>query len=244
MDKAISICVIPKLNSLLEDALCNFQTTLIAYNSLDEAQRALSEGHFSLIVIDASTLTIERTKAGVEHIRLITNAPIMILVPSEAAGSLLKAGADICISNHVAMDYIVSHALALLRRYTQYDQDSTLCRHKGIIQEGDFFIDPLRRIVQIQGRQIDLRPREFSLLLFFAQNPGVVLTAEQVCEYAWRREYEQGIGQSIYELRKKIEKNPAKPCYIQTVYRIGYRFIPYSLETCDKNESSRKIRGK
>ncbi len=126
MDKAISICVIPKLNSLLEDALCNFQITLVAYNSLEEAQRALSEGHFSLIVIDASTLTIERTRASVEHIRLITNAPIMILVPSEAAGSLLKAGADICISDHAAMDSIISHALALLRRYTQYNQDSTL----------------------------------------------------------------------------------------------------------------------
>ncbi len=87
MDKAISICVIPKLNSLLKDALCNFQTILIAYDSLEEAQSALSEGSFSLIVIDASTLTIERTRAGVEHIRLITNAPILILVPSEAAGS-------------------------------------------------------------------------------------------------------------------------------------------------------------
>ncbi len=128
MDKAISICVIPKLNSLLEDTLCNFQTILIAYDSLEKAQMALSEGGFSLIVLDASTLTVERIRASVVHIRLITNAPILILVPSEAAGSLLKAGADICISNHVAMDYIVSHALSLLRRYTKYDQDSTLCR--------------------------------------------------------------------------------------------------------------------
>ncbi len=142
------------------------------------------------------------------------------------------------------MDPIISHALALLRRYTQYNRDSTLYQHKEIIQRGDFFIDHLRRIVQVQGRPINLRPREFSLLLFFAQNPGVVVTAEQVCEHAWGMEYEQGIGQSIYELRKKFEKNPAKPCYIQTVYRIGYRFIPYSHETCDKNESSRKIRGK
>ncbi len=232
--RAISICVIQKLNSQLKDALFRAQTELTPFASLKEAQTALSEDDYCLIVLDASSLNTERSRACVERMRLTTSAPILVLATSETDSLLLGAGADMCFPENVASDLIISHAMALLRRYTQYDQESELQRNKRAIQKGDFYIDPLRHVVQVRGRPVDLRPREFSLLLYFMRNPGIVLTSEQICTHAWGMEYVQPVGQSIYELRKEIESNSNRPCYIQTVYRVGYRFSPHSGETCER----------
>ena len=74
----------------------------------------------------------------------------------------------------------------------------------------------------------------FSLLLYFMRNPGIVLTAQQICENAWDMEYTQPIDRAIHELRRQIETNPRQPCYIQTVHRVGYKFTSYSSETCER----------
>ena len=82
-----------------------------------------------------------------------------------------------------------------------------------------------------------MRPREFSLLLYFMEHPDVILSADHICTNAWDMEagYDRGISQPIYLLRQAIEPNPEKPVYIRTVHRLGYRFTPESvekIETC------------
>lgn len=233
--EAISVCIIPKLNRRLEDALYRTQTKLTSCATIDDAQKALTAGDYCLIILDAATLTTERTKASVEHMRLTTNAPILILAPPETASLLLRAGADICVPENVSQDSIVSHAMALLRRYTRYDQESDVLQDKRTMQEGDFYIDPLRRIAQVRGRPVELRPREFSLLQYFMQNRGIVLSAEQICEHAWGMEgsYNHGVSQPVRILRQAIEPDPEHPIYIETVWRVGYRFTAYKSESCD-----------
>ena len=105
---------------------------------------------------------------------------------------------------------------------------------------GDVYKRQARRIVMVQGRSVDLRPREFSLLLYFMQNPKIVLTAEQICEHAWEMEgsYNRGVSGPIALLRKGIEPDISNPCYIETIPRIGYRFTAYRDETCDDCSSS------
>lgn len=97
------------------------------------------------------------------------------------------------------------------------------------IQSGDLYIDPTRRIVRVRDKEVSLRPREFSLLWYFVQNPRDVLTAEQICEHAWGMEgsYNRGIAQPIRLLRQAIEPDPEHPIYIETVRRVGYRFTAY-----------------
>lgn len=233
--RAVTIHVVPRLNSLLEDALYQVQTTLTVCDTPSEAQRKLQDEDYCLIVLDSFSLTTERARASVERMRLTTNAPILILAPPEASKLLLKTGADICVPEHVTQDSIVSHALALLRRYTVYDRIDETKISKRAFQEGDIFIDPLRHAVTVRGRAVSLRPREFSLLLYFMQNPNIVLSSEQICEHAWGMEgsYNQGISGPVAILRKAIEPDPAHPKYIETVSRMGYRFTAYLSETCD-----------
>ena len=149
---------------------------------------------------------------------------------------MVQLGADICVSDKHPHSVLADLTLAQLRRYTEYNHYRTPGDIvSAAFHVGDIFIDPARRTVKVLGQPISLRPREFSLLLFFMQNLDIVLTSEQICEHAWGIEagYIRGVSQPIYLLRQAIEPDPLNPIYIETVYRAGYRFMAKKAETCD-----------
>jgi len=161
--------------------------------------------------------------------------------PEKDTANMIDFGVDMCVSNKESYAMIAHLIYAQFRRYTEYNHyDNPNSVEIAPFQVGDIFIDPPRRVVKIKGRPVRLRPREFSLLMYFMRNPDIVLTTEQICEQAWGMEngYNHGISQPIYLLRHAIEPNPDKPIYIQTVYRSGYRFTANEVETCDICESS------
>ena len=131
---------------------------------------------------------------------------------------------------------LFSVAAAQLRRYTDYNHyDEPEGAETAPFQAGDLFIDPPRRRVEVRGQPVELRPREFNLLLYFMRNPGIVLTTEQICEHAWGMEggYNQGVAHPVRLLRLAIEPDPKHPVYIETVPRVGYRFTAHRGETCE-----------
>lgn len=173
-------------------------------------------------------------------LRRTSFAPIVILSDEYDAGracAALENGADLCLPTQSPADILTGHIMAQFRRYTAYNNfESPLEREEAPITSGDVYIDPMRRIVRVKGKTIPLRPREFSLLLYFAKNPDIVLSAEQICEHAWGMEgsYNRGISQPIRLLRQAIEPDPERPVYIETVRRVGYRFTAHNSETCDE----------
>ncbi len=170
----------------------------------------------------------------VDALRRINSMPIVILLDSfyaDVVCPMLIGGADLCVPSDWPPNILTEHIMATFRRYTKYNHYSVLTG-PAPFQEGDIWIDPARHVVEVSGRPVNLRHWEFSLLLYFMRNPNIVLTAGQICENAWGMEYTQPIDRAIHELRKQIEPNPHQPCYIQTVYRVGYRFTAYSSETC------------
>lgn len=83
-----------------------------------------------------------------------------------------------------------------------------------------------RSITTINGI-FELPPKEFDLLLFCAKNQGKILTKQRIYEEVWGEEYfydDSNIMAIISRLRKKLEENPGKPKYIQTIKGVGYRF--------------------
>ena len=77
------------------------------------------------------------------------------------------------------------------------------------------------------GRLLDLSPREFELMRFFIEHRGEVITRERLLDAVW--DYNtipltRTVDMHIAKLRKKIEDNPADPCHIVTVHRLGYKF--------------------
>ncbi len=173
-------------------------------------------------------------------LRHVSFAPIVILADeydSDQAGVVLDAGADLCLPVKSPIGFLSGHVMAQLRRYTAYNNfESPQERENVPIQSGDIYIDPMRRVVKVKGKDVSLRPREFSLLWYFVRNPDVVLTTEQICEHAWGMEggYNQGVSQPIRLLRQAIEPAPDHPIYIKTIWRVGYRYTAHYGETCDE----------
>ena len=149
--------------------------------------------------------------------------------------SMVQLGTDLCISGQSPLAAIANYVRAQLRRYTEYNHyDNPVNAEAALFQIGGIYIDPARRVAEVYGQPVTLRRREFSPLLYFMRNHDMVLTPEQICEHAWRMEYTQSVGQSVHELRKQIEITPNYPRHIQTVYRVGYRFVSDFAETCGR----------
>ena len=88
-------------------------------------------------------------------------------------------------------------------------------------------IDKYKRIVVRDENEIELTYTEFEILLLLAQNAGIVFSKEQIYDSVWEEQYfgDYNIVMShIRNIREKIEDNPSKPIYIQTVWGVGYRF--------------------
>ena len=99
--------------------------------------------------------------------------------------------------------------------------------HKGELCFEGLYIDTRKRIVVRKKNEIDLTYTEFEILLLLAQNAGIVFSKEQIYDRVWKEPYygDYNIVMShIRNIREKIEDNPSKPVYIQTVWGVGYRF--------------------
>ena len=98
---------------------------------------------------------------------------------------------------------------------------------RGILQFEGLCIDKYKRNVVREENEIELTYTEFEILLLLAQNAGVVFSKEQIYDTVWQEPYfgDYNIVMShIRNIREKIEDNPSKPIYIQTVWGVGYRF--------------------
>ncbi len=92
---------------------------------------------------------------------------------------------------------------------------------------GDIELDVKRHKVLVKGKQVELTGKEFHILLLLAQHPGEVFTRERLIAEVWGKEYiedSSGIAVFIRHIREKIEEDPSHPKYVQTVWRVGYRF--------------------
>ena len=88
-------------------------------------------------------------------------------------------------------------------------------------------ISPDKREVTRNNRKIKLTFTEFEILFLLAQNPGKVFSKEQIYDIVWKEPYfgDYNIVMShIRNIREKIEDNPSKPVYIQTIWGVGYKF--------------------
>lgn len=98
--------------------------------------------------------------------------------------------------------------------------------HKGELCFEGLYIDKRKRIVVRKKNEIDLTYTEFEILLLLAQNAGIVFSKEQIYDRVWKEPYfgDYNIVMShIRNIREKIEDNPSKPIYIQTVWGVGYK---------------------
>jgi DNA-binding response OmpR family regulator len=137
----------------------------------------------------------------------------------------LEMGADDYVVKPFSPQELVSRVRAVLRR--------TRGAAAGSIEQpliyGDLRIDPQTRLVEVAGKEITLTAKEFDLLWTMARHPRQVFTRDQLLDLVWGlTEYidPSTVTVHVRRLREKIEADPGEPCYVQTVWGVGYRFEP------------------
>jgi DNA-binding response OmpR family regulator len=177
-----------------------------------------------LIILDADLPGIDGiTLAGA--IRKQASTPIIIL--TDGADELqqvigLDRGADLCMVKPVSLAELRARIRALLRRA---ERDKSPRAQSLTI--GDLRIDPRMRRAWLSEQELQLTPKEFELLAYLMRNRGLVLPRDQLLRDVWGGRVparSQTLDVHIRWLRQKVEPDPDRPIYIQTVRMIGYRF--------------------
>ncbi|MDH3214998.1 MAG: response regulator transcription factor [Candidatus Krumholzibacteria bacterium] len=156
-------------------------------------------------------------------IRRTSDIPILLLTARSSEGDKVlgfEIGADDYVTKPFSMLEVVARVRALLRRSSRTSQQQPLTH-------GDIAIDPDTRQVRRGDRTVELTTLEFDLLYFLASRAGRVYSREGLMEHVWGGERvvdDRSIDSLISRLRRKLEPNPSKPMYIQTVWGAGYRF--------------------
>ena len=119
-----------------------------------------------------------------------------------------------------------------LRRYLVLGSDGNP-QEKSLLAFKGLTIDLKKYSVSIDGAEVSLTAKELELLKFLATHPEQVFTKTQIFQNVWEHNYiedDNTVMVHIRKLRKKIEKDPSNPYFIQTVWGIGYKFVGEKLE--------------
>jgi len=175
-----------------------------------------------LIILDLGLPDMD----GVEVCRRLREGraiPILVLSARGAEQdkvAALDAGADDYVTKPFGAEELLSRVRVALRR-----TDGLAI--SGVIRRGDLAIDLDRRRVTRGSDELRLTPKELELLLFLAQHPGRVLTHRAILKAIWGPnavDQPEHLRVLVNSLRRKLERDPAKPQYITTEPWVGYRF--------------------
>lgn len=200
-----------------------------------EALSLLQTERPDLIVLDIMLpgidgFAITRTLRG--HERQLTahadpqrgDIPIIFLTARKNEADRImgfELGADDYIPKPFSPRELVARVKAVLRRsnLNAANTDEPLQHHQ-------LQLDPRSRSVHVDERPITLTAKEFDLLYFLARHPRQVFTRAQLLDNVWGYEFygdESTVTVHVRRLREKIEPDPSKPSYIQTVWGVGYK---------------------
>ncbi len=192
-----------------------------------EKARAL---HPDLLVLDIML----PGKDGFEVCRILRqemNTPILMLTARDdeidrVVG--LEVGADDYMTKPFSMRELMARVKAMLRRVRLIRQEVQVVEPPSEqLNFGNLTIDLKRREANLNNKPLDLKPKEYDLLLYFLEHPSRALSRDTLLEQVWGWDFSgdsRTVDVHIRWLREKIEETPSEPKRLVTVRGAGYRF--------------------
>jgi DNA-binding response OmpR family regulator len=215
----------PKIVQLVRDYLERAGFRVLAASNGKAALAVTHSEKPDLIVLDLGLPEMDGLDVT-RSLRRDSNVPIIMLTArSEETDKLigLELGADDYLTKPFSPKELVARVRVVFRRIENYSEATT-----ETIRAADLTLDVPRMRVSATDRELEeLTPTEFELLAALARHPGRVFTRAQLLNAVHGvafESYERAIDAHIKNIRHKIERKPGEPCYILTVYGVGYKF--------------------
>lgn len=221
----------PTLSRLLSYNLSQegYETKVVDHGS-EGLQTALQQS-FDLIILDIMLPGMNGFEILSKLRQKGNKTPVIILTARNAEEEVvqgLKYGADDYITKPFGVAEMLARVSAVLRRTMSEDQlQDTSTNGEKVITAGDLYIYPEKYEVMLNGESIPLRPKEFEVLLYLVQRPGVVVTRDDLMNIVWGFDYIGGqrtVDVHVSSLRKKLEMNQ-QSVQIDSIRGVGYKLV-------------------
>lgn len=185
-------------------------------------------GSYDVVVVDLML----PNKDGYEIIKEIRNTQeIPIIVVSAKNEDIDKIrGLDVGADDYLTKPFSPAELTARIKAHIKrYERLRGHMKAYEVLQYKGLEIDTASHKIFVNAKEVQLTTKEYELLLFLASNPNIVFSKERIFDTIWSDEYcgdTATVAVHIQKIRKKIERDPANPEYIETLWGAGYRFNP------------------
>lgn len=221
----------PTLSRLLSYNLTQegYETKLIDHGG--EGLQLALDNNYDLIMLDIMLPGLNGFEVLSKLRQRGNKTPVIILTARNAEDEIvqgLRFGADDYITKPFGVAEMLARVSAVLRRVMGEGEMSDVTpRTDKMITIGDLAIFPEKYEALLSGESIPLRPKEFEVLLYLVQRPGVVITRDDLMNVVWGFDYFGGqrtVDVHVSSLRKKLEMNQ-ETVQIESIRGVGYKLV-------------------
>jgi DNA-binding response OmpR family regulator len=212
-----------EIRRLVADALAAQGHDVESAGAALEGLQLAVQGNPDLVVMDLGLPDLDGSEL-LKMIRAVSQVPIIVITArgaDEVVVKTLDAGADDYLVKPFSVAQLEARVRALLRR-------GPVAEPGEVIQVGGIFIDPAAREVTLEGKTLDLSPKEFDLLRALAERVGEVVSRRALMAEVWREPYggaERTVDVHLSWLRNKLGETAQQPRYLRTVHGVGVKLV-------------------
>jgi DNA-binding response OmpR family regulator len=212
-----------RIRELLATALAERGHHVESFATALSGLQGIVDGSPDIVLLDMGLPDLDGSEL-LKMIRAVSKVPVIVATARNDQREIIKtldAGADDYIVKPFSAEEMEARVRAVLRRSGDTDTDAP-------IRVGALEIDASGRRAMLDGRVVELSPKEFDLLAYLAERPGEVISKRDLLATVWREPYggsEKTIDVHLSWLRKKLGESAAEPRYIHTVFGVGVKLM-------------------